>query len=65
MVTRIKMVYIFELKQIFLSVWTILNAMGTGNEGFKKKQRSMGRHGKVAIFAHATFTDDDIERYVY
>ena len=33
-VNGIKMVYIFELKQIFLSVWTILNAMGTGNEGF-------------------------------
>ena len=32
---------------------------------FRKKQRSMGRHGKVAIFAHAKFTDDDIERYVY
>ena len=41
-----------------------MNAMGTGNEGFRKKQRSMGRHGKVAIFAQATFTDDDIERYV-
>ena len=39
---------------------------------FNKKQRSMGSHGKVAIFADASYAlhmshmhDDGVERYVY